>query len=608
MKTTGWRYFLIIVVVLLSIAGIPWGDVQAQDFSGLSLKLYGSDPDNTENVYSLESDPKDPGKNYVIPLMLVLKNISGQQINAERGFSQVELHRALKVLDPCGTPLELPPDVGAFVYDAGKPRFVGDRALIPAEVLEVAFARTLKIDDLRDLFPVMYVWPGAYQVSAQLKGARFFVTEFSEEHGLQGVANHRSNWFGIIDAKVGLDEEPQLTIAILPVRGARVKLKLDQQIAQTIKPLFGTQVKVFVGNITGDPADVWTETELEAALSGITEVNGEVKWECNLCLPQSTYTILLKIADQFQQIEIPEADIRWAEGCSGLIEQGYIYEEPVVIAGKFSIFGLDSIEIGKHVVVFSGDIGVNAAGVESKPKHKPSFVVKVDKGAQLEEGIGIYANSIRIEKEAVVYDVFYNELENKGQILGEMTTPLKLPVWEPPAFVESVPGEDDIKVKGKKGKKGKKDINVVELAAGAYDKVKIDRNGQLLLLGGTYHFTSMKLDKDASLICRAPTTILIEEGLEGHDEIYIGPDTNSGISAANIVIYIGGLEEKKGKKKKPKPKVKKVAIGKKSKVMANIYAPNSTLEIEKESQLEGSFIARDVIVGDKATVEYNSAF
>jgi hypothetical protein len=51
-----------------------------------------------------------------------------------------------------------------------------------------------------------------------------------------------------------------------------------------------------------------------------------------------------------------------------------------------------------------------------------------------------------------------------------------------------------------------------------------------------------------------------------------------------------------------------VVIGKKSKVIANIYAPNSTLEIKKESQLEGSFIARDVIVGDKAIVEYNSAF
>jgi hypothetical protein len=189
-----------------------------------------------------------------------------------------------------------------------------------------------------------------------------------------------------------------------------------------------------------------------------------------------------------------------------------------------------------------------------------------------------------------------------------MATPLYLPVWDPPAFVESVPGEEDIKVKGKKGKKGKKDSNVVELAAGAYDEVEIDDNGELHLLGGTYHFRSLKLAKDASLICLGPATILIEEGLEGDDNIYIGPDADSGLSAADIVMYIGGIEEKKGKKKKSKSKVKKVVIGKKSKVMANIYAPNSTLEIQKESEVEGSFIARDVIVDDKATVQYNSAF
>lgn len=606
MKMTIFKQLVTTMLVLFGIVLITQGAVQAQDYSGLSMKLYGDDSYNAENVYALESDPRDPDKNYVIPLMLVLKNSSGQQINVERGFSQVELHRALKIVDPCGTPLELPPDV-EFVYDAGKPRFVGDRALVPSEVLGADFARTLKIDDLRDLFPVMYVLPGAYKVSAQLKGARFFVTEYDEEHGLQGVSLHRSNWFGTIDARVGSNEPPetQLTIVILPVRGARVKLNLEQRIAQTTQPLFGIPVKAFAGSITGDPANVWTETELEAVLSGTTEINGDVKWKCNLCIPQSTYTILLKIADGFQKIEIPEADIGWGEACSGVIEQGFIYEEPVLIAGKFSIFGLDSIEIGKGAVVLSGDIGVNAARVESKQKHQSSFVVKVDKGAELEEGVGIYANSISIEKEAVVYDVFYNELENKGNILGEMTTPLDLPVWDPPAFVESVPGEEDIIVKGKKEKK---DSSVVELAAGAYDEVKIEHNGELHLLGGDYHLTSMKLDKDASLICRGSATILIQDGLEGHDAVYIGPDADSGISAADIVIYIGGLEEKMGKKKNPKPKVKKVVIGKKSKVIANIYAPNSTLEIKKESQLEGSFIARDVIVGDKAIVEYNSAF
>jgi hypothetical protein len=610
------KYWVIATLAVWSIVMVADDVVRAQDYSGLSLKLYGNDPANTTNEYSLESEPLDPGKNYTIQLLLVLKNISNQKINTKRGFSQVELYRALKVKDPCGIPLELTPDESAFATSAGIPRFVGGRPLIPAEVLQADFARSLKISDLRKLFPVMYELPGAYKVAAQLLGARFFLTEYSPERGLEGFANHFSNWFGTIDATVGLEEQLELAILILPDSGGHLKVQIEKQDAQTIQPLFGIPVKAFAGSIAQDPAIVWEATDVAPVLTGITGISGEVKWDCDKCLSQGVYTILAQHQDEIQAIEITESDDSgWGEKCSGLIERTILFKPPpLMMAGKFSIFGLDSVEIGKQAVVLSGDIGVNAAGAEPKHKHKSSYGVKINQSAELEEGVSIYADRVRIEKDAVVYDVYYNELENKGQILGEMITPLALPVWEPPVFLESSPGKKNIKVKGKKGKKDKKgrkdkkDHNVVELAAGAYDKVEIDDNGELHLLGGTYHFSSMKLDKHASLIFLGPATILIEEGLDGHDEIYIGPDANSGISAADIVFYIGGIEEKHGKKKGPKPKVKKVAIGKKSKVVATIYAPNSTLKIEKESEVQGSFIAAEVIVEDKATVAYNSAF
>jgi hypothetical protein len=596
------KYLLIVTLVSWSIGIIPGNVVRAQDASGLSLKLYGSDPNNTQNEYTLESDPGDPDKNYIIKLLLVLKNISDQKINTKRGFSQVELYRALKVTDPCGNPLELTPDETAFALDAAMPHFVAGRPLIPAEILEADFARSLTITDLRKLFPVMYELPGEYTVAAQLKGARFFLTEFDEVRGLQGVANHRSNWFGIIDAKVGLEEELQLTVLILPVSGGKFKITVQKEDAQTAQPLFDIPVKAFAGSITQAPENVWEATGVEPVLTGATGISGEVKWQCTKCLPQGTYTILAKYQDDYQAIEITESDSGWDEKCSGLIERTILFRlPPLMVADRFSVFGLNSVQIGRRAVVLSGDIGVKDAG--SISGLDSGVAVFIGSKAELKQGVRIYADSVSIEKKAVVYDVYYNELENKGQILGEMITPLELPVWDPPDFLESAPGKKDIKVKGKKGKK---DRNVVELAAGAYDEVKIDHKGELHLLGGTYHFRSLKLAKDASLICLGPATILIEEGLEGDDDIYIGPEADSGVSAADIVIYIGGIEEKKEKKKKSK--VKKVVIGKKSKIMANIYAPNSTLEIEKESEVEGSFIARDVIVDDKATVEYNSAF
>jgi hypothetical protein len=595
MKNTTLKALLIMVVVLLSIAGKPLGDLQAKDFSGLNLKLYGSDAGNSENVYALESDPRDPAKNYVIPLMLVLKNTSGQLINAKRGFSQVELHRSLKVVDPCGTPLELPPDV-EFVYDAGKPRFVGDRALVPAEVLGADFARTLKIDDLRELFPVMYLLPGAYKVSAQLKGARFFVTEYDEEHGLQGVSNHRSNWFGIIDAGVGSIEPPEteLTMVILPARGARVKLKLEQQILQTIQPLFGIPIKVFAGSITGDPADVWTEADLEAVLSGITETNGEVTWECNLCIPQSTYTIVLKIADQFQQFEIPEADIRWGEGCSGEIVENVIYEEPVVVAGDFSVFALNSIWLRPRAVIHSGNVGVQ--GASSGPHLKKGVEIYVDRRAQTKKGVKLIGDSIYIAKRAKVFDVHYNELENRGVIQGEEITPLELPVWEGPEFSIGGYGSEDVQVGYRKSR---------TIEPGDYEDVKVKPRGQLILTGGTYQFKSLSLNYLASVKCLAPTIILVKNRFYSSLKTYVGPDPNSALSAKDLIIYIDGQNGGSGK---PVSLPMAGIIGLAANIKANMFAPNGTLWIGAASKVEGAFVAKDVVVGMGADVKLDTVF
>jgi hypothetical protein len=341
-------------------------------------------------------------------------------------------------------------------------------------------------------------------------------------------------------------------------------------------------------------------------------------------LLENNYTVFTKYANEFQQSAIAASDSGWADGCSGIFEIEFMFGQPPEEGGDFAIFALNSVALRQRAVVLSGNIG--AQDKSAGPWLKSKVEVYIGNRVELAQGVQVYGDSVSIEKNATVFDVYYNELKNKGKILGDKVTPLKLPVWEAPPFLESAPGKKDIKVKGKKDKrgrkyikswkhmkswkhiKGKKDSSVLELAAGAYNKVEIDHNGQLQLLGGTYHFSSLKLDKDASLICLGPATILIAEGLEGHDEIYIGPYANSGISAADIVIYIGGIEEIKGKKKKPKPKIKKVKIGKKSKVMANIYAPNSTLEIGNECEVEGSFIAKDVIVGERVKVSLDSAF
>ena len=274
-----------------------------------------------------------------------------------------------------------------------------------------------------------------------------------------------------------------------------------------------------------------------------------------------------------------------------LDEKEIVFSETVPVK-EFSVFALNSIWIRKKASILSGYIGARSAS--SGPWLKSKVEVYIDKKAEAKSGI--YGDSVVIEKKATVVDVYYNELINKGEILGEKVTPIALPVWDAPPFVESVPGTEDIKVK-----KGK----TRTLSPGIYDDVKIDGKGELRLSGGTYHFANLELDKEASVICLSPAIILIKERLECKDKIYIGPDSNAGGRAKDVVLYIGGFNGKKGRLK-DEPKA--ADIGKKSQVRANIYAPNGTLWIRERGQVEGSFIAKDVIIGKEVKVRLDTAF
>ena len=329
-------------------------------------------------------------------------------------------------------------------------------------------------------------------------------------------------------------------------------------------------------------------------ISAVTDIYGKVKWACDKCLPQGAYTILAKFQDNVQKFEVTEDDSGWGEHCSGVIDRSFMYEEPVVIAEDFSVFALNSVWLRPRSEIHSGNVGVRAAS--SGPHLRKGVEIYVDRRAKAKEGVQLIGDSIGIARQATVFDVLYNELDNQGVIQGEQITPLELPVWEGPDFVAGDYGNQDVKVGYRKSR---------TLEPGAYEDVKVKPRGKLILSGGRYEFKSLSLNYLASVKCLAPTTILVKKRFYTGLKSYVGPDPASALGAKDVIIHVEGQNGGSGK---PISLPMAAIIGLAGQIKANIFAPNGTLWIGAASKVEGSFVARDVVVGMGADVKLETAF
>ena len=115
-------------------------------------------------------------------------------------------------------------------------------------------------------------------------------------------------------------------------------------------------------------------------------------------------------------------------------------EDNITNLDNFVVFGFEEVELKSKVLVESGNVGVNDGKI------------KIDKDTEfLDSDSFLVGNEIKIEKKAIVYDVFYNDLENKGTILGEEFTPLMQPVIsELPTIPDFLPGDESIEVSKEK--------------------------------------------------------------------------------------------------------------------------------------------------------------
>ncbi|RLB39709.1 MAG: hypothetical protein DRH12_11140, partial [Deltaproteobacteria bacterium] len=466
---------------------------------------------------------------------------------------------------------------------------IANRPTTKAEILEKDWVRSVVIDDVRELFPVMKTDPGWYTLQVKIPFARYKQSTQSNVMGLVAFTDDPENWNGTVDSQ-------EIQIYIAPSSGAQLNVKVVNRNVWPPEPVEQALVRVFrqVDIVDGySDEDIWNN--LIPVLEGKTDSEGWAFWDVgSACKDKDAYLAMSYYNGSYGKVDFEEDDPGWAPGCQAKLERTIFFGEAVV-SNEFCILGLNSVWIRAKARILSGNVGVVDAS--EGPCLMGGVEVFIGPKVWMEDGVQVFGDSVKIKRKASVFDVFYNELVNKGTIRGEEQTPLDLPLEVYlPDFPDIQPGIDPVKVFSGQTR---------TLAEGHYGAVRVRPKGKLVLEGGEYHFEKLRLDPKASVVCLAPTEIRIEGRLLTWPKAYIGPAADSEITAKDIVILVGGINGRNGNLRE-NPKA--VTIGIANNIKANIYAPNGTLWICGVTHAEGSFIGRDVIIGVMVTMSIDSAF
>jgi len=281
------------------------GNALGDDASGMTFSLY-ADADHPERRFLLGSP---------IQLTMVFENTSGGQIHTERGFSEMELHHALRISDPGGEKHDLSQIVKE--HSMPEPWSIYDHPWIPAETLAADWVRSTTIDDLGELLPMMKTTPGWYTIETQKPLVRFASTNQFSGLGLMGQLDHAGNWRGTVKSE-------KLQIYVYPGLGAQLQVRVLDNTTDPPKPVAQIPVRVFrVDDLpTGYVlAVVWGK--YKPVLIGTTNFEGWTVWdEGSPCIPEDNYTATAYYSNEYQEsLNDSGGGTGWATGCTGSIER-----------------------------------------------------------------------------------------------------------------------------------------------------------------------------------------------------------------------------------------------------------------------------------------------
>ncbi|HMH53247.1 MAG TPA: Ig-like domain-containing protein, partial [Candidatus Acidoferrum sp.] len=265
--------------------------------------------------------------------------------------------------------------------------------------------------------------------------------------------------------------------------------------------------------------------------------------------------------------------------------------------GQAVLIAVNSARTGSDVAIGSGNVVVNSA--LSGPTLGPGFSLYIDRRSAIHDSIK--ADRIRIFNQTVVSgSATFNQLTNDGLISGGQFSPLTLPVFPVlPPFQEANFGGTPANVSVASG-------TTRVLTPGEYGDITVATAGKITFTGGVYHIKSIDATGNSVILSfNAASEVRIQNKFRTRSSSVIGPAAGSGLSAANIVFYVGGINGTDGQLDST-PEASRV--GGSNTVTANFYVPHGTARFESDSATTGAIIARDVQIDSRSTLSRNSAF
>ncbi len=266
-------------------------------------------------------------------------------------------------------------------------------------------------------------------------------------------------------------------------------------------------------------------------------------------------------------------------------------------AQDFVVLGNEGVWVRQGSTILSGDVGANKASIGPYLNGEQEMTIGHDVVVQNSHS-QIKGDTVRLKSGSQIKNIMVNTLLGPGQILGTMTTPVRLPlVSEMPPVPPVHPGSQDLDIPAG---------GVLTLQAGRYGRLKARPGAIVTLSGGLYHFQEWDIREEAQVLAIKAVEIRVKGQIDTRRHTVVGPAPGAGtLTAADVLIIGTGINGTTGSIDATPPAVK---FGEGSEVRAKVYAPNGLLWVRAESRATGAFLGKWVRMGNHSLITLEGGF